>query len=353
MPRPTTTVAAVRRFNRFYTARLRLLDRSHLGSPFTLTEVRLLYELAHADRPTARVLGETLAIDAGQLSRLLDGLRRRGLLRTTAGPDRRTRPIEITPRGRRALAPLEARASAQVAEAIAPLSASDRDSLLDCLAGAHVLLAPPGDRAAQAKVELRAPRAGDLGWVVERHGAIYAAEYGWNAEFECLVAGIVGTFRGHVAGSRERAWIATVDGRRAGCVFLMRKSDTVAKLRILLVEPWARGLGLGGRLVRACIEGAEESGYRRMTLWTNSVLQAARRIYEREGFELVDEAPHHSFGEDLVGQTWERTLTPAPTGSRGPAAARVSAAKRSAAGRRTARNAGRGSATPRGAPSRA
>ena len=326
--RPATqavAIAAVRRFNRFYTARLRLLDRSHLGSPFTLTEVRLLYELAHADRPTARALGETLAIDAGQLSRLLDGLRRRGLLRATPGADRRTRPIGITAKGRRALAPLEARASAQVADAIAPLAASDREALLDCLAGTQVLLAPPGDRAQQAKVELCAPRAGDLGWVVERHGAVYAAEYGWNAEFECLVAGIVGAFRGHVAGARERAWIATVDGRRAGCIFLMRKSETVAKLRILLVEPWARGLGLGGSLVRACIAGAEELGYRRMTLWTNSVLHAARRIYERERFELVDESPHRSFGQDLIGQTWERSL--------------------SAKGRRMARSAGRGSAT--------
>jgi DNA-binding MarR family transcriptional regulator len=327
MPRPTTAVAAVRRFNRFYTARLRLLDRSHLGSPFSLTEVRLLYELAHTDRPTARVLCETLAIDAGQLSRLLDGLGRRGLLRTTTGSDRRTRPIAITRKGRRALAPLEDRASAQVAEAIAPLSESDRDALLDCLAGTHVLLAPPGDRASQATVELRSPRAGDLGWVVERHGAVYSAEYGWNADFECLVAGIIGGFRGHVAGSRERAWIATVDGRRAGCVFLMRKSETVAKLRILLVEPWARGLGLGGRLVRACIAGAEELGYRRMTLWTNSVLHAARRIYEREGFALVEETPHRSFGVALVGQTWERDLRGATPRSRARAATRISVAR--------------------------
>jgi DNA-binding MarR family transcriptional regulator/GNAT superfamily N-acetyltransferase len=345
MARPSTAVAAVRRFNRFYTARLRLLDRSHLGSPFTLTEVRLLYELAHHERPTARVLGELLAIDAGQLSRLLEGLRRRGLLRATSGTDRRTRPLEITAKGRRALAPLEARASAQIAEAIAPLSASDRASLLDCLAGTHVLLAPPGARARHALAELRAPRAGDLGWVVERHGAVYAAEYGWDAEFECLVAGIVGAFRGHVAGSRERAWIATVDGRRAGCVFLMRKSESVAKLRILLVEPWARGLGLGGKLVRACIEGAEELGYRRMTLWTNSVLLAARRIYEREGFALVNESPHRSFGDDLVGQTWERDLRPATSRPQVRVGPRVSATKASATARRTARSAARGSAT--------
>jgi DNA-binding MarR family transcriptional regulator/GNAT superfamily N-acetyltransferase len=336
-PSPSTAVAAVRRFNRFYTARLRLLDRTHLGSPFTLTEVRLLYELAHAHRPTAGALAETLAIDAGQLSRLLDGLRRRGLLRATTGVDRRTRPLALTPKGRRALAPLEARASAQVADAIAPLSRSDRASLLDALAGVRVLLAPPADRATAARIEFRPPQSGDLGWVIERHGAIYAAEYGWDASFECLVAQIVGEFRGHIAGSRERAWIATVDGRRAGCVFLMRKSDPVAKLRILLVEPWARGLGLGGKLVRACIEGAEALGYRRMTLWTNSILHAARRLYEREGFVLVDEAPHRSFGDDLVGQTWERALNPSAAA---PAA------------RRTGRSAARDSATRPGARSR-
>jgi len=305
---PPDAIAATRRFNRFYTARMRLLDRSHLESAYSLTEVRLLYELRHRDKPTARDLAATMRIDAGQLSRLLDRMRERGLVRASVGTDRRARPLELTAKGRRAFDPLETRANAHVAEALASVAPSDRASLIDCLAGVQVLLSPPGDRAASATVGVRAPRPGDLGWVVERHGSVYAQEYGWDASFECLVAGIIGDFRGHLPGARERAWIATVDGRRAGCVFLMRKTDTVAKLRLLLVEPWARGLGLGGRLVRSCIDGATELGYRHMTLWTNSVLDAARRIYEREEFALVDESPHTSFGAELIGQTWERDL---------------------------------------------
>ncbi|MCE9601531.1 MAG: bifunctional helix-turn-helix transcriptional regulator/GNAT family N-acetyltransferase [Gemmatimonadetes bacterium] len=304
-------IARVRRFNRFYTARLRLLDRSHLESSLTLTEVRLLYELSHRDHPTARDLGVALALDEGQLSRLIAALKRRGLVRATTGDDRRQRRLALTARGTRAFAVLDTRASTQVRSVLDPLAPSDRGALLEAMAGIEVLLSPTVGAARAPEIVLRSPLPGDLGWVIERHGAVYAAEYGWDASFERLVAGIVSTFEGDDPAARERCWIATVDGRRAGCVFLMRKSASVAKLRILLVEPWARGLGLGGTLVRACIAGATELGYRRLTLWTNSVLSAARRIYEREGFVLMDEARHRSFGADLVGQTWERDLTPA------------------------------------------
>jgi DNA-binding MarR family transcriptional regulator/GNAT superfamily N-acetyltransferase len=300
-------VQQVRGFNRFYTRRLRLLDAGHLGSAFSLTEVRVLYEIAHHSEATAGVMAAELELDAGYLSRMLRGLRRRGLVRAAASPDdARRRVLRLTPRGRRAFASLDARASSQVREMLGRLPGGDVERLVGAMDDVATLLGE--ERRAGPAVELRGPAPGDLGWVVERHGELYAGDYGWGAPFERLVARVVGEFAAGADDARQRCWIATLDGRRAGSVFLMPGKESVAKLRLLLVEPWARGNGLGGRLVRTCMDGARELGYARMTLWTNSVLHAARRIYEREGFELVARDTHRIFGPELVGETWERDL---------------------------------------------
>lgn len=311
---PSAAAAArVRRFNRFYTRRLGLLDAGHLHSPFTLAEVRVLYEVAHRERPTASAIAAVLGLDPGYLSRLLRGLRHRGLLATRPVPnDRRQRALELTARGRRTFGTLDARATAEVAGMLAGLSGPDCERLLRSLDTVETLLEDPAagsPPAAGAVIALRAPAAGDLGWVVQRHGELYAEEYGWNADFERLVARIVGEFACAEPGPRQRAWIATVDGRRAGCVFLMPGADGVGRLRLLLVEPWARGHGLGGRLVDTCIQAARRAGCRTLTLWTNDVLVAARKLYERAGFRLVESERHRSFGKPLTGQTWDLTLT--------------------------------------------
>jgi len=303
-----TAVAPVRRFNRFYTRRLRLLDAGHLGSPFSLSEVRVLYEIAHGDRASAGAIAAALDLDAGYLSRMLRGFRRRGLVAAAATPDDgRRRTLRLTRSGRRAFARLDARASDQIRGMLGRLGGDQLERLVGAMSQIESLLEDER-AAAAAEVELRAPGPGDLGWVVLRHGEMYAAEYGWGAPFERLVARVVGEFATGGEDARQRAWIATVDGQRAGCVFVMEGSETIAKLRLLLVEPWARGHGLGGRLVRTCMAGARELGYSRMTLWTNEVLHAARRIYEREGFARVAWETHRIFGPELVGETWERDL---------------------------------------------
>jgi DNA-binding MarR family transcriptional regulator/N-acetylglutamate synthase-like GNAT family acetyltransferase len=307
----TAAVARVRRFNRFYTRRLGLLDRGLLDSEFSLPEVRVMYEVAHRKDPTAGQIGTDLGLDAGYLSRILQALRRRGLVRAVAAKgDRRQRLLSLTGRGRAAFRQLDARSAAQVRGLLNPLATEDAHRLVDAMASIERLLGDEQAPHGAGVVAFRGPEPGDLGWVVERHGVLYAAEYGWNQEFEVLVAGIVGEFAVAESGPgvRQRCWIATLDGVRAGCVFLMPASEEVAKLRMLLVEPWARGHGIGEQLVEACIAAAREAGYRRMTLWTNSLLHAARRLYERAGFQLVKSEAHHSWGHDLVGQTWERAL---------------------------------------------
>jgi DNA-binding MarR family transcriptional regulator/N-acetylglutamate synthase-like GNAT family acetyltransferase len=311
----TDAVDRVRRFNRFYTRRLRLLEAGHLGSPFSLTEARILYEIAHRPDASAGAIAAALDLDAGYLSRTLRSFRRRGLVAAAAAPeDGRRRVLRLTGRGRRAFARLNARASGQVRDMLGDLTGRELEGLAGAMAWIETLLQDERP-AADAAVELREPRPGDLGWVVERHGEIYTAEYGWSAEFERLVARVVGEFAAGDETARQRCWIATVDGRRAGCVFVMKGSDTVAKLRLLLVEPWARGHGLGGLLVRTCMAGGSELSYTRMTLWTNEVLHAARRIYEREGFVLVRRERHRLFGPELTGETWERDLEPPSAGS--------------------------------------
>jgi DNA-binding MarR family transcriptional regulator/GNAT superfamily N-acetyltransferase len=306
---PADQVAAVRRFNRFYTRQMGLLDEGLLRSPFSLTEVRILYEIAHRTAPTAGAIGQELGLDPGYLSRILLRLRKAGLVSATpAAADRRQRLLALTVRGRRTFGALDARSSRDVAVVLGRLSPTARGQLVQSMRRLETVLSGSGTAAASARVALRAPAPGDLGWVVQRHGEIYAAEYEWNEEFETLVAGIVAEFAARFDPRRERAWIAELDGVRAGSVFLVRQSDDVAKLRLLLVEPWARGHGLGHALVRACIDFAREAGYRTLTLWTNSVLVAARTIYEQAGFRQVNSERHRSFGHDLVSQTWELDL---------------------------------------------
>jgi DNA-binding MarR family transcriptional regulator/N-acetylglutamate synthase-like GNAT family acetyltransferase len=307
---PADLVAAVRRFNRFYTRQIGLLEEGLLHSPFSLTEVRVLYEIAHRSHPTASALREELGLDAGYLSRILQRLRRAGLISaTTAAGDRRRRLLGLTPRGRRTFGALDARSSREVSALLGRLAPAARRRLAGAMTTIESELAPAEEHAAPARRwSLRGPVPGDFGWVVQRHGELYAAEYDWNEEFEGLVAGIVARFVERFDPEVERCWIAELDGMRAGSVFLVRESETVARLRLLLVEPWARGCGLGHALVDACVRFAREAGYGTITLWTQSVLRAAGRIYQQAGFRLVREGRHRSFGADLVEQVWEKAL---------------------------------------------
>jgi DNA-binding MarR family transcriptional regulator/N-acetylglutamate synthase-like GNAT family acetyltransferase len=287
-----------------------LLREGLLQSRFSLAEVRVLYEIAHLPQPTARLIATTLGMDEGHLSRLLRHLRGRGLVSARASSsDRRRRILALTARGQKAFADLNARATDQVAEMLQPLSPSRRQRLLASLGAVEVLLATTAESQERtAEVVLRPPEPGDLGWVVQRHGELYAEEYGWTADFERLVAAIVGEFASAAPESGNRCWIATLDDERAGCVFLVPASRSVARLRLLLVEPWARGAGVGTRLVNECIAAARAAGFETLTLWTNDVLTAARRLYQRAGFHLVQSEPHQSFGRSLVGQNWELEL---------------------------------------------
>jgi DNA-binding MarR family transcriptional regulator/GNAT superfamily N-acetyltransferase len=300
-------VAAVRRFNRFYTKQIGLLHEGYLESPFSLAEVRVLYELAHRDTPTAAELRRELGLDAGYLSRILRGFEKRGLIhRTPSEADGRQTLLSLTEKGRRAFAPLHTRSRDEIGALLSRLSPAEQHRALDAMHTIEQLLgALPEPRAPYL---LRSHQPGDMGWVVHRHGTLYAQEYGWDERFEALVAGVVAKFIEHHDPKRERCWIAEKDGEIVGSVFLVGRSKTVAQLRLLLVEPKARGLGIGARLVGECVRFARHAGYRKVTLWTNSVLRSARRIYQAAGFRLVREAPHRSFGADLVGETWDLPL---------------------------------------------
>lgn len=300
-------VAAVRRFNRAYTPLIGLLHEGYLESPFSLTEVRVLYELAQREQATASELGRELGLDAGYLSRILRRFRERGLVeRRASAEDGRQRLIRLSEQGRAEFVPLDERSQRGIGALLEGLSEEEQARLVGAMGTIERLLGT----GAEPRVPylLRPPLAGDLGWVVSRHGALYAEEYGWDERFEGLVAGIVARFVEAYDPRRERCWIAEREGENVGCVFVVRQSDEVAKLRLLLVEPSARGLGIGGRLVEECVRFARSAGYRTMTLWTNSVLVAARRIYERAGFRLVESEPHRGFGHELVGENWERRL---------------------------------------------
>jgi DNA-binding MarR family transcriptional regulator/ribosomal protein S18 acetylase RimI-like enzyme len=300
-------VEAVRRFNRFYTRRIGALRRGLAGSPFPLPEARVLYELSRRKSCTATELRGELGMDAGYLSRLLRGLRRRGLVRAAASPgDARASLLSLTARGAKAFATLEARTREDVEGMLRPLAGAGRERMVGALRDVERLLDGKG---AAAEAVLRDPRPGDMGRVVQLHGELYAREFGYDTTFEALVAGIAAAFVRNFDPDRERCWIAELGGEVVGSVFLVRKSRTVAKLRLLVVDPKARGLGLGKRLTQACIAFAREKGYRKIVLWTQSHLTAARAIYERQGFKLTSSEKHFSFGKRLVAETWELALS--------------------------------------------
>jgi DNA-binding MarR family transcriptional regulator/GNAT superfamily N-acetyltransferase len=274
---PDPHVAAVRAFNRFYTRQIGLLSESHLDSDFSLTEVRVLYELAHRDRPTAAGIARDLALDPGYLSRMLLKFQRRRLLtRERSTADARQSHLALTRLGRQTFAPLDRGASRQIAALLRPLAPASRRQLVNSMQTVQRILAPaPG----QSAYTLRPHRPGDIGWVVHRHGVVYFEEYGWDERFEAVVAEIAARFIRDFDPARERCWIAEMDGAIVGSVFLVRQTDEIAKLRLLLVEPAARGLGLGKRLVQECVDFSRAAGYRAITLWTQAELLAARRIY--------------------------------------------------------------------------
>jgi DNA-binding MarR family transcriptional regulator/predicted N-acetyltransferase YhbS len=298
-------VATVRRFNRFYTAKIGVLREGLLGGPYSLTETRVLFELAHRDGATAGELGRELCLDSGYLSRILARFDADGLLaRAPAPADGRKSMLRLTPSGREAFAPLEARSDEMIGALLAALPDAGATRVVSAMRTIETAL---GDEARRAWL-LRPLRPGDLGWVISRHGAIYAQEFGWDGTFEVLVAEIGAAILKNFSPAREASWIAEQDGVPVGSVFLVRQSDEVAKLRLLLVERAARGFGIGARLVDECTRFARAAGYRRITLWTHSILVAARRLYANAGYRLVHSEPLHDFGQDLTSETWELDL---------------------------------------------
>ncbi|WP_375305313.1 helix-turn-helix domain-containing GNAT family N-acetyltransferase [Bradyrhizobium sp. A11] len=300
-------IAAVRAFNRFYTRKLGVLDQ-HLGeSPFSLSEARVLYELAQRDELAAKEIGGELGLDPGYLSRIVQSFDEKGLIARRPLPaDRRQYQLSLTAKGRQAFAKLNLSSQNEVAAMLAQLSASDVSRLTQAMATIESVLEQR--RSQPAAVMLRSHRVGDMGWVISRQGAAYAADYNWDISYEALVAEICAQFIRNYDATREHCWIAELGGEPVGSVFLVKATDETAKLRLLQVEKKARGLGVGRALVEQCIQGARERGYSKMTLWTQSILVAARGIYKSAGFKLVATEPHHSFGQDLIGETWERDL---------------------------------------------
>ena len=301
-----TAVAAVREFNRFYTNVIGLLRGKYLDTPYSLTEARLLFELGQRDASEVADLRRAVDIDPGYLSRILARFEADGLVgRERSAADGRRQVIRLTGRGVEVIAGLDAQSAKQVRDMLAALCDDDRRRLLDAMrVVTETLTGSPQPRG----YLLREPRPGDMGWVVQRNGVLYAEEFGWDASYEALVARIVADYVEKRDPEAEAAWIAEVDGVPAGCVFCVREDAATARLRLLLVEPWARGLGIGGRLVDEVLRFARRAGYSRITLWTNDVLSDARRIYQRAGFTLDDESRHHSFGKDLTSQNWSRDL---------------------------------------------
>jgi len=298
---------AVRGFNRFYTGRIGIIPEDYLGSRYTLAEARVIYELGHlgsGGESTATGLGRTLGLDLGYLSRLLQGLKLRGLIRgERSAHDGRRSVLTLTAKGRKSYLALDARSRKEIGGMLSPLPESDRARLVGAMRTVEALL-----KNEKARIELRPHRPGDMGWVVHSHGKLYFEEYGWDARFEALVAGIAKDFVENFDPARERCWIAEMDGEPVGSVFLVKSSKAIAKLRLLLIEPKARGLGLGKRLVAECIAFARTSGYRKLVLWTQSNLAAARHIYRSAGFRLVKRQRHREFGYPLTGEFWQAEL---------------------------------------------
>ena len=300
-------VDAVRRFNRFYTRRIGVLQPSYLGSPFPLPQARVLYEIGQRGECTASELGADLDIDLGYLSRLVQGLKRQRLVQgEPARHDARHIRLTLTPKGRKAFASLDETSRRTMGEMLGALARGERDRLVAAMSTVETVLEP----RAQSEIVLRPHRPGDMGWVVERHGVLYRQEYGWGGLFEALVADIVAQFLRDFDPRREHCWIAERDGARVGSVFVVKEGGTTAKLRLLLIEPHARGAGLGKRLVEECVAFARKAGYRKLVLWTHANLLAARTIYTKLGFRKVKSEPHRQFGVPVVGEYWELQLTP-------------------------------------------
>ena len=300
-------VAAVRRFNRFFTRRLGVLREGLLHTPYSLTESRILYEIANRDQVIAAELAKDLGLDPGYLSRILDRLEQKGLIRKEQVPsDGRQRLLRLTPDGEAAASLLDQRSREEIGEMLGNLSEQDQNRLIQAMNTIEQLLGE-GLKYSEPYV-LRQHEPGDMGWIVHMHGRLYAEEYGWDERFEALVAQICSDFINRYNPDRERCWIAEMDGQIVGSVMVVQESDEAAKLRLLLVDPRARGLGLGKRLVDECIRFARRKGYKKLVLWTNHVLVQARNIYQKAGFVLVKQEPHRSFGPELIGETWELSL---------------------------------------------
>jgi len=310
-PQRDHRIAAVRGFNRFYTRQIGVLRKTFLDSPYSLGEARVLYEIACGRSCTATEIGRALDLDAGYLSRLIRNFEKRGLVRRTVSPDdARQSHLELSARGRAAYAPLEQRSQRDMKAMLGKLTAAEQSRLIAAMSTIEALLgdgAAPA-HAAQPPYRLRLPRPGDFGWIVKRHAELYAQEYGWQAPFEGVCAQIVADFVNTFDGKRERCWIAEMNGENVGCIFVAKDSAAVARIRLLLVEPKARGLGLGARLVEECIRFARGAGYKKMTLWTHRVLTAARHIYEKAGFKRVRSARHKSWGPPVVSEYWDLKL---------------------------------------------
>ena len=308
---------AVRDFNRFYTTRIGALGDSYVDSGFSLTEVRVLYELAHRDEPTASEIAEALALDPGYLSRMLAAFRKRGLVAARPdAKDRRQSRLKLTAAGRRAFTPLDQRARQAVVGLLEPLRVVERTRMIDAMRAIRGSLdgETSSDRSRVARrppaITLREHRPGDIGWIVHRHGAFYAEEYGYDERFEALVAGIVARFVEKLDRKRERCWIAERDGEIVGTIFVVAKSKTTAQLRLLLVEPSARGMGLGARLVDEVVRFSRDAGYKRIDLWTQSELTSARRLYEAAGFRRIGTKRHQMFGKPTTAESWRLELRP-------------------------------------------
>lgn len=298
-------IATIRRFNRFYTRKIGVLEQHLLESPFTLTEARVLFELAHRGGALAKEIGTELGLDPGYLSRIVQAFTEQGLITRKPVPaDRRQFELALTAKGKAAFGRLERASHDEIGKMIAALPDGGGQHLVDAMTVIERLLG----EASPPEVTLRTHRPGDMGWVVQQHGALYAREFGWDISFEGLCAEIAAQFLKNFDPARERCWIAEINGQRVGSVFLVKHSGDVAKIRLLLIDPAGRGFGIGKRLVDECIAFARSCGYRKITLWTQSMLLAARGIYQTAGFVHVATEPHHSFGHDLIGETWELDL---------------------------------------------
>ena len=306
------TVAAVRRFNRFYTKQIGVLRKTYLDSPYSLGEMRVLYELAHRDELTASDIGRALDLDAGYLSRLLRNFQKRGLIsRNTSAKDARQSHLSLTARGRKLFAPMEERSQRQAGAMLDKLDASQQARIVAAMTAIEALLTDESSRQSGEKPRyiLRDPRAGDFGWIISRHAELYLQEYGWAEPFEGLCAQIVADFVNNFDPKLERCWIAELNGENVGCVMLVKDDEPgVARLRLLLVDQKTRGLGLGARLVDECVRFARNGGYKKITLWTHSVLSAARHVYEKAGFTLTSSEPRRTWGKDVVAEFWDLDL---------------------------------------------